>query len=79
MLVSKSTGFAIDGTWVITASAAENTVLVGFVRQRGFGKLWAAQVAGRGSASRDGPWKTRRQAVNNLLFIASKILGYTLR
>ncbi|CRK61102.1 hypothetical protein [Alloactinosynnema sp. L-07] len=79
VLVSKSPRFAIDGTWVITAGAAEDSVLVGFVRQRGFGRLWEAQIAGSGSALRDGPWKTRRQAVNNLLIIGSQVLGYKLR
>lgn len=77
--LGKSTRFAIDGNYLVVAGTREDPVLVGFVRQRGFGSTWEAQIGGHGTALPDGPWKTRKQATANLLHVASKVLGYTLR
>lgn len=78
MRMSKSTQFAVDGNYLLTAGTSDDPVLVGFVRQRAYGSTWVAQIAGSGSALPDGPWKTRRQAANNLLLIASKVVGFSL-
>ncbi|WP_133794311.1 hypothetical protein [Actinokineospora alba] len=77
--VPRRARLAIDGTYVITAGATKDSVLVGFVRQRVFGKLWEAEIAGRGPALYDGPWEPARPAVDNLLFIRSQVLGFKLR